>query len=112
MSKLVLKAVILFFLIPLICYCQEKTGAYEYPVKPGMPEWKEILSHKERVKACQIPETMLTNMTTEDLIETCLNYPIFNEMWFYNSMLDGFEIAAKNFNGFQELRWLQKINIS
>lgn len=46
---------------------------YEYPIHSGMEEWKELDDHSVKVELCQIPEEILSEMTTEalntDLIE-------------------------------------------
>jgi hypothetical protein len=42
-------------------------------------------------------------MSTIDLVETCLNYPLFPDIWAFNSYQKGIDIAIKSFNGFQEL---------
>lgn len=40
----------------------EASDAYEFPVKPGTPEWATLQSHAEMLRVCQIPEpTPLTN---------------------------------------------------
>jgi len=96
-----------FIFVPLLlvflCAVVFSQKSYDYPIKPGTEEWKSIPDYRERVKRCQIPDEILHSISTYDLVETCINYPFFGEMRFFDSMPDGFEIAAKNFNGFQEL---------
>jgi hypothetical protein len=55
------------------------------------------------VAACQVPEPILRDMSTEGLIETCLNYPLIGDMGMYNSWQQGFDRVAARFNGLQEL---------
>jgi len=76
---------------------------YDFPIKPKTKEWKELGSTPERLKACQIPENILKNMSTEGLIETCLNYPFLGDIYAFNSMQAGFNSLVSKFNGFQEL---------
>ena len=52
------------------------TDTYDYPVKPGTEEWQAFTSHAEMLEACQIPEAILRDMTTEGLVETALDYQI------------------------------------
>ena len=59
------------------------TDAYEYPVKPGTDAWRAFTTHEEMLKACQIPESTLHAMSTEGLVETVLNYPLFNDVLAY-----------------------------
>lgn len=75
---------------------------YTYPVQPGTEEWEQ-LDHGERVLACQIPEEVMEQMTTEELATVVLEYPCFFDMIFYDSYQDGFEAVRDNFNGLQVL---------
>ncbi|OJV80512.1 MAG: hypothetical protein BGO34_15535 [Bacteroidia bacterium 44-10] len=78
--------------------------AWDYPVKPGTEEWNKIQSSQEMLNACQIPERVLTSLSTKDLAELCLSYPLLGDMLFSNtSIQDGFNFISSTFNGFQEL---------
>lgn len=79
------------------------TDAYDFPIKPGTPEWAALNSHEEMLRVCQVPESVLQDMSTEGLIETCLNYPLYGDMMCYNSFQQGFERVASRFNGLREL---------
>lgn len=96
-------SICLFVLLILDISGQEKNKGYNWPIKPGMAEWKNIQTHEEMLTALQIPQAILTNMTTKELIITCLNYPLFSDIWAFNSFKTGIETALRNFNGFQEL---------
>lgn len=80
----------------------EISSGFEYSLKPGMEEWGQ-LNHGERVLASQIPEEILVQMSTDELVTTVLDYPCFIDMIFYNTYQDGFETVRDNFNGLQEL---------
>lgn len=79
------------------------TDAYEFPIKGGTKEWAELEMHSEMLEACQVPESILREMSTEGLIETCLNYPLYWEVVAYNSPQQGFDVVASRFSGLQEL---------
>lgn len=79
------------------------TEAYQYPVVPGMEEWKKLKSLPEMAEACQIPEDILDCMTTEALIETVVNYPLFGNVFAYENKKTGLEHVKGYFNGLQEL---------
>ena len=79
------------------------TEAYQYPVVPGMEEWKKLKSLPEMAEACQIPEDILDCMTTEALIETVVNYPLFGNVFAYENRKTGLEHVKGYFNGLQEL---------
>lgn len=46
---------------------------------------------------------MLKNYSTEALAKTCLNYPLFKNLYFFNDLQIGFNTLKSSFNGFQEL---------
>lgn len=75
---------------------------YNYPVRPKKGGW-QLKSHQERIEACQIPETILTDISTTGLIYTILDYPLLYDMFFFNTPQSGFDSVASNFNGLQEL---------
>ena len=79
------------------------TEAYQYPVVPGMKEWKKLNSLQEKAESCQIPEDILGDMTTEALIETVVNYPLFINVFAYDNKKTGLEHVKGYFNGLQEL---------
>lgn len=76
---------------------------YEYPVTPDMDEWKAFQSHVEMIDACQIPEEILENMSTEALAETVLNYPLLTDMLAWSDRSLGVQHVASYFNGLEEL---------
>lgn len=77
--------------------------AYEYPVLPGTDEWKELRTQVDKIAVCQIPEEILTNMTTEALLETVLNYPLKSNMYMYDNLSIGYDKLKNQFNGLKEL---------
>jgi hypothetical protein len=79
------------------------SSVYDYPIKPGTVEWKEFITHEQMVNACQIPLPVLKSMDTKELIETCLSYPLFGDIYAYDKIQQGFEAVSSHFNGIQEL---------
>ena len=91
-------------LSPIFILSQNSSSdAYEFPIKPGTEEWKNLHSYGEKLDALQIPDSILSKISTKGLIITCLNYPALGNMLAYNNMMDGFERVVSSFNGFQEL---------
>lgn len=80
------------------------TEAYEYPIVPGMDEWKQLDTHVKKVNACQIPEDILDKLTTEALVETVMNYPLLIDMLAYNTQYTGYQAVYNEFNGLRELQ--------
>ena len=87
-------------ILPYEC---ESAQLWDYPVKPGMPEWAELKSRDERVVACQIPENILSCLSTENLIRLCLQYPLFFDVYLFNCLDNGLNALFNNFNGVREL---------
>ena len=77
-------------------------AAFTYPIRPGTEAWKSI-HPVEQSAAVQIPEQRLAEMSTEALLETVLNYPLFSQMLIHNSTQAGFDSLVASFNGLQEL---------
>ena len=93
----------------MLCYAvsimaQGNSSAYDYPVKPGTPEWKALTSHSQMQEVCQIPADVLENMPTKALVQTCLDYPLYGDMLAYDNTQEGFDQVTAGFNG---LRLLQ-----
>jgi hypothetical protein len=80
----------------------QESGIYNWPLKPGMSGWKELKTHDEMLEVLQIPTEILDKLTTKDLAQTCLNYPLFPDIWAFNNLQGGMEQVIAGFNGLQE----------
>ena len=56
-----------------------------------------------RRQACQIPEDILHDMTTDALFQTVLDYPFISDIYAFNNLSTGYETVKRRFNGLQEL---------
>jgi hypothetical protein len=90
-------------IIPDGCTIPLAKDAYNYPLKPGMAEWAKLNSGEEMRQALMMPETVLSTISTDGLIETCLNYPMFGDITAYNRMQSAYDSITGHFNGYQEL---------
>ena len=63
---------------------------YVYPIVPGTPEWVALDSRVTKGQVCQIPEDILSRMTTSALLETVLDYPLLGDIYAWNSYDQGF----------------------
>lgn len=61
---------VLLLTVSLHRAAQPLADPYDFPVKPGSEVWQQLQTGKEMVEACQIPETVLKNLTTEALAIT------------------------------------------
>ncbi len=59
-------------------------SAGEYPVTPESPEW-ESMSYTECLNACQMPEEMLSDRSTEELSEYVLAYPFLCDIIIFDT---------------------------
>lgn len=102
MRKKNLIIVVLFFCFNYLFSQESKT--WDYPVKPGTIEWSNLTTYEERLDAYNIPDNLLKNMNTGDLVQTCLNYPEFRLIMTRNSLQQGYDYLKSIFNGFNELK--------
>ncbi|MEO8380072.1 MAG: hypothetical protein ABI779_10455 [Acidobacteriota bacterium] len=65
--------------------------AYAYPIQPGSPEWEALDSHAAMLRATSVPQARLRGMTTRALAETVLTYPLFGDVFAYNTAQTGFD---------------------
>ena len=84
--------------------------AWDYPVKPGTPEWN-ALTYQERIAVQQIPENILEDMSTEELFQAWLDLPGRLEVLAYNSMQQGFDATLNHFNVLPELMKRENIGV-
>ncbi|MDR0573444.1 MAG: hypothetical protein LBG96_05350 [Tannerella sp.] len=92
-----------FVFISLAAIAQDTKVAWDYPIKPGMKEWKKFTSNEEMVNACQIPEKILSALSTEDLMELCLQYPLIYDVFAFENLNHGLDKLFGDFNGIREL---------
>lgn len=81
----------------------KRDNSFDYPVQPGSSEWSNFSTHDEMLEACTIPDEILHNISTKDLVRLVLNYPLLNDYNAFSSEQQGLEILISNFNGLQEL---------
>jgi hypothetical protein len=81
---------------------QEKKLTWDYPVKPGMDEWKKFQSAEEMINACQIPDDILSSLSTEELADLCLRYPLIEYVFAFDNLNSGLDKLFSDFNGIRE----------
>jgi hypothetical protein len=94
---------LLLVLFSYFTFSQEKSGAYDYPIKPGSKEWENLKTYYDVLPVIMIPDDVLKNISTRDLIQTCLNYPLKHNMFVFGSINYGFIHICQTFNGVREL---------
>jgi hypothetical protein len=81
----------------------DKKVIWDYPVKPGMKEWDELKTEKAHVDALQVPDEILENMPTEDIVRLCISLPAFGHFTAFNTPQQGFGVMLSRFNVLQHL---------
>lgn len=82
---------------------QNQSTLFKYPITPNTSEWREYKTTADRLKALQIPEGLLSLISTEELIDVCLDFPYIGEFLCFNDYQYGFEKVTNKFNGYKEL---------
>ncbi len=93
--------IIIFLCISFVLNAED--SIYTFPIKPGTREWGNLKTENDRFESVQIPNKLLTSMSTDNLIKTCINFPLFGEFTAYNSLQNGIRRLINKFNGLQEL---------
>ena len=81
----------------------QESKVWDYPVHYGTAEWERLNTSNEKTYAYNIPDSVLENMNTKDLVESCLNYPDIILIMSRDNIQLGYNYLKRIFNGFQEL---------
>lgn len=73
---------------------KENDKKYEYKITTNDKKWKEFDSKAEMIDACSISDTELNKMTTEELLDAVLNYPLIVDIYLFNSYNEGLQVLA------------------
>lgn len=100
-----MKKIILFLLIaiPFFSSGQKEKAKWDFPVKPGTEEWKQLKNERARFLTFQIPSEIMHGLSTEELVKLCINFPAFGFYSAYENYQTGFLFVAEKFNGLKEL---------
>ncbi|MCC8071590.1 MAG: hypothetical protein LIO90_07295 [Bacteroidales bacterium] len=77
----------------------EKTLAWEYPEVIH----DSLETHAEMVASYQIPQEVLESLSTPDLLQVCMSYPLLFDALAYDDFSRGTSIVMKQCNGFKAL---------
>ncbi len=67
-------------------------------------EWTKLSGHNAKILACQIPEDLLEEISTPDLIKLVGEYPLLNsDMYLQDGLDEGFRYVCNTFNGLKAL---------
>ena len=118
MEKTPHKILLISALLALMCSCSDRmlnenstevtskvvnvTFSFDSITEPN--NWARYQTLEEMMAACQIPDAKLKSMSTDELIEVCMNHPLYGLYFAYNNELDGAKVVIDNFNGFKDLK--------
>ncbi len=106
MNKIHNPFAIAWLLLLVLVLCASYAGAedkgYIFPITPGTPEYKALKGDALKA-ALTVPPEILTNMGTDELVETCLRHPFRTDFMVRDVAAIGFEEALSSSTCFQEL---------
>ena len=82
---------------------REIKDKYKFPDISGMNDWTRPNIIQERLQALQVPDAVLAEISTEGLLETCIEFPYLIDIFHYDNFQNGFEMLQAEFNGFREI---------
>jgi hypothetical protein len=94
--------ILLLFSFPIILFAQEEVS-WDFPIKPGSEEWRQLETYEDKLNSYNIPQEILKIISTEKLVQACLNYPQFGLIFTRNDLQRGYDHIRAKFNGFREL---------
>lgn len=65
--------------------------------------WQQHTSLMEMQEALDLPQSLLEELTTEQLAECCIKYPLNINYMAFNNVIDGVNSVIEGFNGYKEL---------
>ncbi len=66
--------------------------------------WQNETDYNKRIEALRLPEGTLESLSTEDLVEAILYYPLLNQWRHYGTCEEGIEALGKELDTMQELQ--------
>lgn len=111
------KLSLLFLLLVTVCSCSEEllTGSssqvelvstnavFNFDSIKSQGNWKTS-SIQQKFDACQIPDSILPSLSTDQLVELCASHPLNSLCYAYDNPMVGAKYIMHRFNGFEELQ--------
>lgn len=80
---------------------EDSSFSFDEVTRPEI--WASFNSLEEMKAACQIPEPLLSELSTQQLVEICMDYPLLINYTAYDDPFVGISHVVEGFNGFAEL---------
>ena len=80
-----------------------QTYSDEYSVSLYSDKWKKFKSHAEMVKNCQLEDEKIQRMSTNELFNVVMAYPLLIDVFLYDDIDQGIKSVSQQYNGLREL---------
>lgn len=74
-----------------------------YPVTIIDDEWKKLITTTEQIEACQIPRNIIEGLTTEQLLQAVIDYPLSGTLYYDIDMNIAFQNMIERCDALSEL---------
>lgn len=81
----------------------DEPRTFKYKITQQDDEWKALKTHDEMVKASRIPSEILKKMTTEEVVDAIVEFPLLFDVLLHNSDEEGVEALLNISDAFKEL---------
>ncbi len=78
-------------------------GRYRYPISSVDEEWYKLEGREAEFAACQVPDGILDQLDTSQLLQLVLDCPMLSTFKYYDNYYVGLKIFEDNFNAMHEL---------
>ena len=89
---------IIILLFSLVCQLQILANEFTSPL-----EEENLVNVQDYKMSLQLTQKELSEKTTGELLDLCLDYPYILDCLFYNGIEEGIDVLISEFNGFLEL---------
>ena len=78
-------------------------GSYTYPIIPTTKEWSELSDREEKETVCQVPFDVLSQQTTQAVIQGLWEYPLNLDFFAWNNYQERYDFVYLRLNAYREL---------
>lgn len=73
-----------------------QTYSDEYSVSLYSDKWKKFKSHAEMVKNCQLEDEKIQRMSTNELFNVVMAYPLLIDVFYMMILIKGLKVCRNN----------------
>ncbi|MCC7525243.1 MAG: hypothetical protein IT250_10505 [Chitinophagaceae bacterium] len=87
----------------------QNISTFDYRIKRGTLIWDTLKNYEVRRDLCQIPNNVIGNMTTLELLNSVLDYPLLADAFIFNNYQEGVDKIVTTFYALDSLLKRQDI---